>query len=60
VRSIDESERRGDLPGFVATLLREAAKRAPVKFLVEQAPSLSDLFGEGGSSLVDLLDQVLG
>jgi hypothetical protein len=49
VRAIDESEHRGDLPGIVATLLREAAKHAPVKFLVQ-----------GGSSLTDLLGQLLG
>jgi hypothetical protein len=49
VRAIDESEDRGDLPGFVASVLREVAKRAPVKFLIE-----------GGTSLTDLLGQLLG
>ena len=49
VRAIDESEDRGDLPGIVASLLREAAKHAPIKFLVE-----------GGTSLTDLLGQLLG
>ena len=49
VRAIDEAEQRGDLPGIAATLLREAAKHAPIKFLVE-----------GGTSLTDLLGQLLG
>ena len=35
VRAIDDAERRGDLPGLVADVLREAAKRAPVKVLLE-------------------------
>lgn len=45
VRAIDEAESRGDLPGIVATLLREAAKHAPIKFLVEGGTSLADLLG---------------
>jgi hypothetical protein len=45
VRAIDEAETRGDLPGIAATLLREAAKHAPVKFLVEGGTSLADLLG---------------
>ena len=49
VRAIDESEHRGDLPAPVAFLLREAAKHAPLKFLVQ-----------GGSSLSGLLGQLLG
>jgi hypothetical protein len=49
VHAIDEAEHRGDLPGVVATLLREGAKHAPIKFLVE-----------GGSSLTDLLGQLFG
>jgi hypothetical protein len=46
VRAIDESEDRGDLPGVVAGLLREAAKHAPVKFLIEGGTSLTDLLGQ--------------
>jgi len=46
VLAIDKAEDRGDVPGILASLLREAAKRAPVKFLIEYGPSLSDLLGE--------------
>lgn len=49
VHAIDEAEDRGDVPGIVATLLREAAKHAPIKFLVE-----------GGTGLTGLLGQLLG
>jgi hypothetical protein len=42
VRAIDAAERRGDLPSFLAPLLREAASHAPVKFLVNGGTSLSD------------------
>jgi hypothetical protein len=45
-RAIDESEQRGDLPGIVASLLREAAKHAPVKFLIEGGTGLTDLLGQ--------------
>jgi hypothetical protein len=46
VRAIDESEDRGDIPGIVASLLREVAKRAPIKFLIEGGTSLSGLLGQ--------------
>lgn len=46
VRAIDEAEHRGDVPGLVAPLLREAAKHAPIKFLVQGGTSLSDLIGQ--------------
>jgi hypothetical protein len=46
VLAIDKAERRGDVPGIVAALLREGAKRAPVKFLIENGPSLADLLGQ--------------
>ncbi len=46
VRSIDETENRGDLPAIVATLLREAAKHAPLKFLVERGSSVTDLLSQ--------------
>ena len=51
VRAVDESENRGDLPGVLASLLREAAKHAPVKFLIEGGTSLTGLLGQlfGGS-----------
>lgn len=35
VRSIDRAEARGDLPGFVASVLRVAVRHAPVDLLVE-------------------------
>jgi hypothetical protein len=46
VRAVDESAQRGDIPEIVAPLLREAARRAPVKFLVEGGTSLSGLLGQ--------------
>ena len=44
VRSIDDAERRGDIPGIVAPVLRAAAEHAPVKFLIEGV-NLRDLLG---------------
>jgi hypothetical protein len=46
IRAIDESDQRGDIPGPVAFLLREAAKHAPLKFLVQGGGSLSGLLGQ--------------
>ena len=46
VEAIDEAERRGDVPGIVAPLLREAAKHAPIKFLIENGTSLTGLLGQ--------------
>jgi hypothetical protein len=46
VHAIDAAEHRGDLPGIVASLLREAAKHAPVKFLVENGSSIAGLLGQ--------------
>jgi hypothetical protein len=43
LRSIDEAERRGTLPGPVASALRFIARRAPVKVLVEGAGLLGRL-----------------
>ncbi len=45
VQAIDKAERRGDVPGILAPLLREAAKHAPIKFLVENGSSVTDLLG---------------
>jgi len=45
VQAIDEAEDRGDVPGILAPLLREAAKHAPIKFLVENGSSVTDLLG---------------
>jgi hypothetical protein len=45
LRSLDEAERRGDVPGFLALALRELVKRAPIGKLVRGGISLQDLFG---------------
>ena len=37
-RAIDDAEERGTLPGFVASILRFAAERAPITWLVERLP----------------------
>jgi hypothetical protein len=46
VQAIDKAERRGDVSGILAGLLREAAKHAPIKFLIENGSSLSGLLGQ--------------
>ena len=46
VQAIDKAERRGDVSGIVAPLLREAAKHAPIKFLIENGSSVTDLLGQ--------------
>jgi hypothetical protein len=46
VHAVDKAEDRGDIPGILAPLLREAAKHAPIKFLVENGGSISDLLGK--------------
>lgn len=46
VQAIDRAEDRGDVPGILAGLLREVAKRAPIKFLVQNGTSLSDILGQ--------------
>lgn len=40
--AIDAAEKRGDLPGVVASVLRVAAAHAPVKFLIEGGTRISD------------------
>lgn len=45
VQAIDEAQRRGDVPGLVADVLRVAAEHAPVRFLVEGGTNLSGFFG---------------
>ncbi len=45
VRAIDDAEQRGDLPGIVASILKEAASHAPVQFLINGGSRLSDIFG---------------
>ena len=46
VQAIDKAEHRGDVPGILAGLLREAAKHAPIKFLIQNGSSLSGLLGQ--------------
>jgi len=46
LRSLDEAKRRGDLPGFAASILRELVKRAPIGQLVRGGLSLSSLLGQ--------------
>jgi hypothetical protein len=43
LRSIDEAQRRGDIPGFVAPLLRDVVRHAPIDRLVRGEISLRDL-----------------
>jgi hypothetical protein len=43
VGAIDAAEKRGDLPGVVASVLRVAAGHAPLKFLIEGGTRISDL-----------------
>jgi hypothetical protein len=45
VGAIDKAERRGEIPGIVAPLLREVAKHAPIKFLIQNGSSLTGLLG---------------
>jgi hypothetical protein len=45
LRAVDEAERRGDVPAFLAPLLRRVAARAPLDRLVEGGLSLRDLLG---------------
>jgi hypothetical protein len=45
LRALDDAERRGELPGFVAPLLRQIVERAPIDKLVEGGIGLRDLLG---------------
>jgi hypothetical protein len=45
LRSLDEAEKRGDLPGFAAPLLRRIVERAPLDLLIRGGLELSDLLG---------------
>ncbi len=46
VRAIDKAEGRGDVPGFLAPVLRETARDAPLAFLINEGSRLSDVLGE--------------
>jgi hypothetical protein len=43
LRSVDEAERRGDIPDFVAPVLRDIVRHAPIDRLVRGGISLRDL-----------------
>jgi hypothetical protein len=45
LRSVEEAERRGDMPAFLAPLVRDLVRRAPLKQLIGGGSSLRDLFG---------------
>jgi hypothetical protein len=45
LRSVDEAESRGDIPSFLAPLVRRLVERAPLDRLVEGGFSLSNLIG---------------
>ena len=43
LRAVDEAERRGDIPGFVAPIARRVIRTAPIDKLVQGGIRLSDL-----------------
>jgi hypothetical protein len=45
VSSVDDAERRGDLNGVEARILRELAQRAPANLVVQLAGHLNDILG---------------
>lgn len=45
LRSVDAAEERGDIPGFLAPLLRRLVESAPLDRLVQGGVSLGDLIG---------------
>ena len=45
LRSVDEAERRGDIPDFLAPILRRIVRSAPLDRLVRGGIGLSDLLG---------------
>lgn len=45
LRSLDEADRRGDIPGFATPLLRRLVEKAPIDRLIRGGIGLSDLFG---------------
>jgi hypothetical protein len=45
LRSLDEAERRGDVPSFLAPALRELVEHAPIAQLIRGGTGLRDLFG---------------
>ena len=45
LRAVDEAERRGDVPGFLAPVLRRIVRDAPIEPLIEGGIRLRDLIG---------------
>lgn len=45
LRSVDDAERRGDVPSFLAPALRQLVESAPIDKLVRGGIGLSDFFG---------------
>jgi hypothetical protein len=45
LRSVDEAERRGDIPGFAVPILRGIVEHAPIDRLVRGGIRLRDVFG---------------
>jgi hypothetical protein len=45
LRSVDQAEKRGDIPGFLAPVLRRLVERAPLDSLVSGGFRLRDLLG---------------
>ncbi len=45
LRSVDEAERRGEIPSLLADPIRKAIRTAPIDKLISGGISLADLFG---------------
>src|SRR5204862_5554650 len=45
LRAVDEAERRGDVPGFLAPALRGLVRRLPLEQLIRGGISLGDVLG---------------
>lgn len=45
LRAVDDAERRGDIPGFAAPLLRGIVERAPLDSVIRGGIRLRDLLG---------------
>jgi hypothetical protein len=45
LRSVDEAEDRGDIPSFLAPVVRRLVERAPLDRIIEGGFSLGDLIG---------------
>jgi hypothetical protein len=47
LRSIDDAERRDDLPGLVATIMRTIVENAPLDWIIEGGGEIGDLLNLG-------------